>query len=143
MIEEIFRVLKKECYDIEGSELENGWAIRKVSVMMLDTIIKLFQMLIAYNIEEGEEFSSVIAFGREEIECLQKINKNMQGSTDKLSNKYSVNKLKGAVWVIARLGGWKGYASQRKAGATTLIKGLQKFYNYYEGFTLEKDVGTR
>lgn len=143
MIEEVFKVLKKECYDIEGSELESGWAIRKLSVMMLDTIIKLFQMLIAYNTKEGEALNSVIAFEQEEIKCLEKINKKMQGSTVKLSNTCSVNKLKGAVWVIARLGGWKGYVSQRKPGATTLIKGLEKFYNYYEGFSLEKDVGTR
>lgn len=143
MIEEVFRVLKKECYDIEGSELESGWAIRKLSVMMLDTIIKLFQMLIAYNTEEGEILNSTIAFEQEEIECLEKINKKLQGSTTKLSNPYNTTKLKGAVWVIARLGGWKGYASQRKPGATTLIKGLEKFYNYYEGFSLEKDVGTR
>jgi len=143
MIEEVFKVLKKECYDIEGSELESGWAIRKLSVMMLDTIIKLFQMLIAYNTEEGEALNSLIAFEQNEIKCLQKINITLKGSTAKLSNTYSVNKLKGAVWVIARLGGWKGYASQRKPGATTLIKGLQKFYNYYEGFSLEKDVGTR
>ena len=67
----------------------------------------------------------------------------MQGSTAKLSNACSTNTLKGVVWVIARLGGWKGYASQRRPGATTLIKGLEKFYNYYEGFSLEKDVGTR
>lgn len=144
MIEEVFRVLKKECYNIEGSELEQGWAIRKLSIMILDTIIKLFQMLIVYNIEEGEPcLNSDIAFEKEEIECLQSINKKMQGNTEKLSNIYDVYKLKGAVWVIARLGGWKGYASQRKPGATTLIKGLQKFYNYYEGASLNRDVGTR
>jgi len=43
-IEEVFRTLKKEGYDIESSELENGWAIRKLTVMMLDTIVKLMQM---------------------------------------------------------------------------------------------------
>ena len=101
-------------------------------------------MLIVYNIEEGEPcLNSDIAFEKEEIECLQSINKKMQGNTEKLSNIYDVYKLKGAVWVIARLAGWKGYASQRKPGATTLIKGLQKFYNYYEGASLNRDVGTR
>ena len=143
MIEEVFKVLKKECYNIEGSELEQGWAIRKLSIMILDTIIKLFQMLIAYNTDEGEECLSSIAFTKQETECLQNINTKMQGRTKKLSNTYNVNKLKGAVWVIARLGGWKGYTSQRKPGATTLIKGLQKFYDYYEGFSLQRDVGTR
>jgi len=144
MIEEIFKVLKKECYHIEGSELEQGWAIRKLSIMILDTIIKLFQMLIAYNTEEGDNpISSSSTFDQEEIKCLKVINNQMQGRTKKQSNPHSIKQLKGAVWVIARMGGWKGYASQRKPGATTLINGLQKFYNYYQGFSLQRDVGTR
>ena len=104
-------------------------------------------------LDRGQTFLTIETLGdpatiykelnEQEIECLQKINIKMQGKTEKLSNPYNVNKLKGAVWVIVRLGGWKGYASQRKAGATTLIKGLQKFYDYYEGFSLQRDVGTR
>lgn len=144
MIEEIFKVLKKECYNIEGSELEKGWAIRKLSIMILDTVIKLFQMLIAYNTEEGDyPINSSTTFEKKEIKCLKIINKKLQGKTDKQSNPYSIDNLKGAVWIIARIGGWKGYSSQRRPGATTLINGLKKFYNYYEGYTLEKDVGTR
>lgn len=144
MIEEVFRVLKKECYNIEASEMEQGWAIRKLSIMILDTIIKLFQMLIAYNAEEGEEpISSAIAFEEDELQCLEIINTKIEGKTNKLSNSNNIKTLKGAVWVIARMGGWKGYTSQRKPGATTLIKGMQKFYSYYEGYVIQKDVGTR
>lgn len=112
--------------------------------MILDTIIKVFQMLIAYNTEEGSDpINSSIAFEEGEIKCLKIINKKMQGNTAKQSNPNSINNLKGAVWVIARIGGWKGYSYQRKPGATTLINGLQNFYNYYKGYSLEKDVGTR
>jgi hypothetical protein len=32
----------------------------------------------------------------------------------------------------SRIGGWKGYASQRPPGMTTLKFGLTKFYNIYE-----------
>lgn len=144
MIEEVFKVLKKECYNIEGSELEQGWAIRKLSLMILDTVIKLFQMLIVYNSEEGSEtVNSTVAFEKEELICIEEIDKKMKGNTSKLSNPNPVSELKGVVWVIARLGGWKGYASQRPPGATTLINGLQKFFNYFEGFCLQRDVGTR
>ncbi len=44
IIEEVFRILKKEAFDIEASELSQGKAIRKLSLMMLETIIKLFVM---------------------------------------------------------------------------------------------------
>jgi hypothetical protein len=142
-IEEVFKVLKKECYDIEGSELESGWAIRKLMLMMLDTIIKLFQMSIAYNTPEGEIPDTATMFEEEEIECLEHINKRMQGKTQRLLNPFDKAKLSWAFWILARLGGWKGYTSQRKAGYATLINGLKRFYNIYQGFALEKDVGTQ
>jgi len=44
--------------------------------------------------------------------------------------------------VIARLGGWKGYASKRKPGITTLWIGLEKFYDTCNGWMLAKDVST-
>jgi hypothetical protein len=46
-------------------------------------------------------------------------------------------------WTIARLGGWKGYKSQRPPGLTTLQEGLDKFYSIFNGWILQKDVGTR
>lgn len=143
MIEEVFKVLKKECYDIEASELESGWAIRKLTLMMLDTIIKLFQMSVAYNTPEGEIPDTITMFDEQEIQCLEHVNKKVQGKTEKLSNPFNKAKLVWAFWILARLGGWKGYASQRKPGFATLIKGLKQFYAVYQGFTLEKDVGTQ
>jgi hypothetical protein len=142
-IEEVFRALKKEGYNIEGSELESGWAIRKLTVMMLDVIVKLMQMRIAYNCPEGEGVDTETVFSDEEKECLTVVNKKLEGKTKKLQNPYSSNKLKWAVWIIARLGGWKGYGSQRTPGLTTLQKGLDKFYIVFKGWELQKDVGTR
>ena len=142
-IEEVFKVLKKECFDIEASELESGWSVRKLTLMILDTIIKLFQMAIAYNMPEGEAHDTVTMFDEGEIECLEKLNRKMQGKTTKLSNPFNKTKLPWAFWILARLGGWKGYASQRKAGFATLINGLKKFYDIYQGYSIEKDVGTQ
>jgi hypothetical protein len=73
----------------------------------------------------------------------EKINKKVQGKTKKLSNPFYKNKLPWAFWILARLGGWKGYASQRKPGFATLINGLKKFYILYLGYAMEKDVGTQ
>lgn len=142
-IEEVFKVLKKECFDIESSELESGWALRKLTLMMLDTIVKLFQMSIAYNTPEGEMPDIETVFDFKEIECLDKINIKLQGNSQKLSNPFIKKDLAWAFWILARLGGWKGYTSQRKPGYNTLIKGLNKFYTIYQGYTMEKDVGTQ
>jgi len=142
-IEEVFKVLKKECFDIEGSELESGWSVRKLTIMILDTIVKLFQMAIAYSMTEEEAPETATMFDEEETECLEKINQKIQGKTTKLSNPFNKAKLSWAFWILARLGGWKGYTSQRKPGFATLINGLKKFYDLYQGYSLEKDVGTQ
>jgi len=143
LIEEVFRMLKKEGFDIEASEMESGWAIRKLSVMMLDVIVKLMQMHIAYNCPEGESPETTMMFTDKEQECLAAVNKKVEGKTEALKNPYSPRQLKWAVWIVARIGGWKGYRSQRPPGMTTLFKGLEKFYLTYDGWALQKDVGTR
>jgi hypothetical protein len=54
MIEEVFRILKKEGFNIEASELSQGKGIRKLCLLMLETIIRLFIMQIAYAMPEEE-----------------------------------------------------------------------------------------
>jgi len=143
LIEEVFRMLKKEGFDIEASEIESGWAIRKLSVMMLDVIVKLMQMHIAYNCPEGESPETEMIFTAKEQKCLSALNNKIEGKTAALKNPYTPEHLKWAVWIVARIGGWKGYTSQRPPGMTTLFKGLEKFYLTYDGWSLQKDVGTR
>jgi hypothetical protein len=143
-IEELFRTLKKEGYDIEACELENPWAIRKPAIMMLDVIIKLMQMRIVYYEPEGDPSPPAeTVFTQEEQQCLKEVIKKYEGNTQKLKNPHTINTLKWAVWSIARLGGWKGYKSQRPPGMTTLQQGLDKFYDIFNGWELLKDVCTR
>ncbi|CAF4627086.1 unnamed protein product, partial [Rotaria socialis] len=78
-----------------------------------------------------------------EIECLTKLNIKSQGKTEKLKNPYRTNSLKWATWIIARLGGWSGYQSQRPPGPITLKNGLDKFCHVFMGWKMAKDVGTR
>ena len=49
VIEEVVRILKKEGFNIEASELTYAKSIRKLSLLMMETIVKLFLMQIAYN----------------------------------------------------------------------------------------------
>ncbi len=93
--------------------------------------------------EEGDSPDTGTMFEDEEVACLANINKKVQGKTEKQSNPFQQQNLAWAFWILARLGGWKGYASQRKPGFNTLINGLTKFYTIYQGYALQKDVGTQ
>ena len=143
VIEELFRILKEEGYNIEASELESAKAIRKLCLFMLTTIIKLFQMRYCYNIPEGETLESMMCFNEQQQECLERQCVLLEGKTEKLKNPYPQGSLNRATWVIARLGGWKGYKSERSPGITTLWIGLRRFYDIYDGWSLSKVVYTR
>jgi hypothetical protein len=140
-IEEVFRLLKNKGYRIEDSQLENGWALRKLTIMLLHNILRVMQMLIAYGSSEEEDAG--LCFTEEEIGCLHKLNKRCEGKTEKLKNPYKESTLKWATWIIARLGGWSGYLSQRPPGPITIKNGLDKFNHVFIGWLMAKDVGTQ
>lgn len=142
VIEEVFRILKKEGFNIEASELTYAKSIRKLSLLMMETIVKLFLMQIAYNCPE-EEIESGSCFSEDEIKCLEYQIIALEGNTEKLKNPYLDKDLKRYVWAIARLGGWKGYASERKPGITTFWIGVQKFTSIMQGWQLFQDVSRR
>lgn len=141
-IEQVHRLLKSKGFQIEDSELESGWAIRKLSILMLSALLRIFQMNIAYGEPEGGQPIEQV-FSKKEIQCLKLLNDRLQGTTQKLKNNNDLSKLKWATWIIARLGGWTGYGSQGPPGVILLKRGLDKFSNIFYGWSLAEDVGTR
>lgn len=142
MVEQVHRVLKSKGFQIEDSELESGWAIRKLCILMLSALLRIFQMNLAYSEPEGGQPIEEV-FSKEEIQCLKTVNGKLQGVTSKLKNNNDSSRLKWATWIIARLGGWKGYDSQGPPGVIVLKRGLDKFSSILFGWNLAKDVGTR
>lgn len=81
-IEEVFKILKKEGFDIEASELEYASSIRKLSLMIMEVILKLFLMRLAY--EEPElTLEAEACFSKEEQECLSYQIQRLEGKTEK------------------------------------------------------------
>ena len=99
-------------------------------------------MNLAYNEPEGGQPLDEV-FNEEEIQCMQHINKKLQGKTLKLQNHNNPKNLKWATWIMARLGGWKGYESQGPPGIIVLKRGLDKFASIFYGWKLAVDVGTQ
>ena len=133
-IEQLFRLLKAKGFAIESSELETGWAIRKLTVMVLNSALRVMQLYLAYDNEQSQPIEHV--FDEGEIKCLQQLNKKLQGDTEKSKNKNSQTALSWATWIIARLGGWKNYNSKRPPGPILLKRGLDKFAFIYDGWKL-------
>lgn len=141
-IEEVFKILKKEGYNIEASELEYASSVRKMCLLIMEVIIKLFLMRLAYA-EPEVELSAGTCFTNTEQEFLEHQIKQLEGKTEKQKNPYKTKDLKRYVWAIARLGGWKGYESKRHPGITTLWIGLKYFKAAMQGWEIFKNVSTR
>lgn len=133
-IEQLFRLLKKKGFQIESSELETGWAIRKLTVMILSAALRVMQLLMSYKKEDSQPIEQV--FSTKEIECLKVVNETLQGETVKSKNANNPEILAWATWIIARLGGWKNYNSKRPPGPIILKKGSDRFSNIYQGWKL-------
>lgn len=141
-IEQLFRLLKKQGFGLEQVELENGWAIRKLAVMQLTALLKILQMNIAYNQPEGGQPIDEV-FEKVQIEVLQLLNNKLQGKTPQQQNLNDPARTKWATWIVARLGGWKGYDSQGPPGVIVLKRGLDRLNYIIEGVNLSKDVYTQ
>lgn len=137
-VEQLFRLLKKQGFKIEETQLESGWAIRKLVILILNSALRVMQLYLAYDTDESQGIKEV--FDEQEIECLQMIERRRFKETPKVKNPFPADKLSWATWLIARLGGWKGNAKQRKPGPILLKRGLEKFTMIYEGWKLAKDL---
>lgn len=135
-IEEAFRLLKTEGFKIEASELESGWGIRKLLLIAMDASVRIMQLKAVRDGGSNEKME--MYFDPEEIEFIRGINGSLEGATEKLRNPHHETSLSYASWVIARLGGWKGYVSQRPPGTITFKKGMQRFSIAYIGYKLRK-----
>lgn len=142
LTEQLFRLLKKQGFQMEESQLESGWAIRKLCVMALSSIIRTMQLM-----QATEDEGASVAFSEEEQLCLEMLNNQQEGKTEKLKNPFRKRSLLWSKWIVARLGGWKGYQSQRIPGPVTLKRGLDVFNQIFIGWLTAKnfyrDVGTQ
>jgi hypothetical protein len=141
-VEEVFKILKKEGYNIEASELEYASSVRKMCLLIMEVVIELFLMRLSYAAPETE-LEAGSCFSKEEQAFLDNQIISLEGKTEKQKNPYKAKDLKRYVWAIARLGGWKGYESKRHPGITTLWIGIKYFKAAMQGWMINRNVSTR
>ncbi len=124
-IEELFKLIKSDGYDIESSELGSGKAIRKLTIKIMEASIKV-QQLKSARTGEGD-LTVEDLFDEDEQQCLELLNTKVEGNTEKQQNPYPRSHLAWASWVIARLGGWGVYDKKRLPGNKTFMWGLERF----------------
>ena len=139
IIEQLFRTSKKKGFDLEATQLETFDAIQRQTVMVLHTAAKVLQLVYARGKFDGQPIEEV--FDENEQAALHLINQKYQGRTEKQKNPYPESQTSWATWIIARLGGWKGYESRKPPGPITIKRGLDQFYIFLQAFHMLKPSG--
>jgi hypothetical protein len=141
LIEDLFRTIKSEGLNYEESELESGTGLRKLFIMSFIAAVQILQLRQA---REGKtEQKGELVFSKEQLACMEELSGRYEGKSEKQKNPYERENLAWAVWYIARIGGWKGYASQRPPGVITLRDGWIRFQSIFVGWCTAKDMYKR
>ena len=132
-IEQLFATLKQAGLQIEATQLQSIEAIERLSILVLSVAVRTLQLV------EGRDnpaLAASIAFTQAQQQCLDQLAPTLIGRTQKQGNPYPSASLPWATWLIARLGGWSGYRSQRPPGMPTLVQGLRQFESIFLGWKL-------
>lgn len=138
-IEQLFRTLKKQGLQVESSQIETGSGLTKLAIIALGCALQTMQLTLS-RLDEKQARPLSDVFTEEEAVLLDALLPRLEGKTEKQKNPYQKRKLAWAAWIIARLGGWKGYASERTPGPITMYDGQQEFASLYRGWRLARDV---
>lgn len=125
VIEQVFRTTKSKGLNIENSEVETYDSMANLATLALLTAVQIIQLVQGRSGQTQQHLAD--AFSQEEIDLIQQLSPTLEGNTEKQKNPHPSNSLAFGAWVIARLGGWKGLASQRPPGPITMKIGLQHF----------------
>lgn len=137
-IEQSFRTLKLGGLDIESAQMRTYHGLKNICTLALTSALQVMQLVQARDGNSKEE--AIHVFLPEERVCIEALNKKLNGTTEKSKNPYPPESLAFAAWVIARLGGWKGYKKRKPPGPITFIEGLKRFYDILEGMYLMKTI---
>jgi Transposase DDE domain len=138
-IEQFFRITKRQGIDLESSQLETGEGLKKLGLMGFASALRILQMSLSRDGIVNDNVQKY--FDPVEVEVLGLLDVKLKGTTLKQQNPHRKNTLAWAAWIIARLGGNTGYASQSPPGPITFKWGLDKFSQIINGYNLlKKDV---
>ena len=140
IIEILFSSLKTRGLNIELTQLETGIGLKKLATISLQVALQSLQLTKDRD-NKCEQKASLI-FPPETFDFLKAQILTLEGKTEKQKNPFEPTSLAWAGWCIARLGGWKGYKSESPPGIRIFSRGLIKFWDTFEGWTMANNFGS-
>jgi hypothetical protein len=135
-IEQLFRTLKTQGFDIEGLRIGEDTPRCKLVTAALIAAVTVQQLVHARDGGEGSKPMRPVtdAFEPQDIPLLEAFCAKLEGKTERQKNPHSKGSLAYAAWVCARLGGWTGYYG--KPGPIVMLNGWLSFQDAKQGVAL-------
>jgi Transposase DDE domain len=140
IVEQIFRTLKTQGFNLEESQIETRAVLEKLATAVLIAALRTMQLVQAREGDTGQALSDAI--GAEDEPLVEALVSELEGKTEKLKCPHSRGNLARLTWVVARLGGWSGYKSKgyKPPGPKTIAYGLERFDAVKQGWRLSRNV---
>lgn len=120
-IEQLFRTLKTQGFDIEGVRIEHPQPRDKLVTAALIAAVAIQQLVHGRDGGPGPLRPCTDVFQPEDIPLLEAYCARLEGKTERQKNPHPKGSLAYAAWVCARLGGWTGYYG--KPGPIVMLQG--------------------
>ncbi len=134
-IEQVFRTMKSDGLDIEASQITTAEALFKLAIMAVLAAAKIMQLVHARDGRVDRPATDVVPPAQ--LEVADALQSTLEGKTDLQKNPYPRHSIAWLAWTVARLGGWKGYPSERRPGPITMRHGWQRFEAIAHGWALK------
>lgn len=138
-MEQLFRTSKRQGLDLESSQVADAEALCKLAAIATIAAIRIMQLVHARAGAVDRPATDVVV--AEQLPLLEALQTKLEGKTAKQKNPHLTHSIAWLSWIIARLGGWTGYASERPAGPITMRNGWYRFEQIVHGWML-RDVCT-
>jgi hypothetical protein len=127
VIEQLFRTLKTQGFDIEGLLVGEQAPLQRLVMATLVAAITIQQLVHARDGIQGPRplRPATDAFDPEDAPLLEAFCAKLEGKTARQMNPHPKGSLAYAAWVCARLGGWTGYYG--KPGPLVMLNGWLDF----------------
>jgi hypothetical protein len=133
-IEQLFRTLKTQGFDIEDLRIEDTAPRNRLVTATLIAAVTIQQLVHARDGAPGPLRPASDALAADDIPLLEACCAELEGKTERQKNPHPKGSLAYAAWVCARLGGWTGYYG--KPGPLVMLRGWLQFQAMKRGAAL-------
>jgi hypothetical protein len=139
-IEQVFRAMKSQGFNVEDSQIETPEVMAKLALAVLIAALRTMQLVHARSGTTGQKLSDAMDGAVEPL--VEALTQKLEGKTAKLKNPHPKGTLARLSWVVGRLGGWDGYegGGYKPAGPITMAHGLARFDAIRQGWEMSTDV---